>query len=857
MQYAPEETERTLNALGSIARAVADTPTVETVAARAVQAIVDTGIAQGAFLEAPGTPPIRHMAGETSCLLASHNNGKSIPATPYYHTAGVPSRSAPGTCLAFSTSMDVPPALIEVLTEILASAMDRAASSTKAKHLHNQIEQRSQEVTAIYDIGKAIGSDEYQAFLDLITAKASRVMDASACSLMRLNRETQKLTIAASYGLSDDIVVFTQQAVGEGIAGRVAQTGEPLLICSGQPELRGLGLSLRADLGSAMIVPMCDEAGRMMGVLCIRRLQPAPDFTNSDLQLFTVFASQAGLAISNQQLYADLRRRVQQLSTLSDMTQAVISTLDIQSLLNNVADHIVKLVNFDRCAIFMEDRSTKHLVPRVLRGYRLEAVTRAPLHVGEGVLGLVARKQMPIVADDARNALQPIRGFARSLGTNSFVAIPIIAKGQAIGVVLADNRKTRRPIPTESVEVLTAFVSQAGLLLENAQLYDDRERRFQETNRLATETDNILRSIAAAVIVIDAEWHVTRWNQAAEALWGIRESDAAGHRWSDMLASLRLPESECHQLTDRMRQVQEEGEIYQGYKTSLHPEGRPEIQMNLLISPLTDRTGERQGLVLILEDLTREANMEAEIARIRRLADIGQLAAKMAHEVRNPLSSIKGAAQLMRNEYDDQPRLREFLDIIVDEVNSLSKLTTDLLDFARPMNMDLRETDLNALIERSVSLLQPEIEAADVRVHTDTAENLPQVACDAKQIEQVVRNLVINAIQAMPTGGDLNIETRADSGAETVTIRVRDSGTGIRPEQLDDIFQPFVTSKTKGSGLGLSIVEKIVENHGGSIEASSEWGSGACFSITLPCKPASQATDIPHTPQGHMTLPDG
>ncbi len=802
------------------------------------------------------------VAEFTPCLVRSHGSPSGIEAlvkiaavppnpaaddsesSPSIHKETAPTRSAPTIVLHLALSAPMPPdvsAAVTQIAQVTGLAVDRLYLETEAVNLQEQAEQRFREVSTIYEIGRAIDSLEITHLLDIITEKAARVMDAQACSLMRLNPDTNALSISASYGLSEDIVFMSHRAIGEGIAGRVAETGEPMLITDEVDDPRLRGLSLRPEIGSSMIVPMKDESGGIIGVLSISRHRPTPNFSKTDLRLFSVFASQAALAINNKQLYDDLNRHVKELSTLSDLTQAVISNLDLNRLLNNVADNIVDVVKFDRCCIFLYDRPSKRFVPRIVRGYRNEGIARSSVRMGQGVVGMVARRKMMIMEIDARVALQPMRGFARSLGTNSFLALPIvsnpiISKGQTIGVVVADNKLSGRNFNTQSIELLTTFVNQAGLAIENAQLYEDWQQRYQDINRLATQTDNILRSIGLTVVVVDASGQVTRWNRAAEEMWGITDREATQCTYEQLIQEFGLPEAEADNMLTWMAEVRETGHARQRYKVALHPRRKGAVTTNMLLSPLIDRQGERQGVILIIEDVTHETRMETEIGRIRRLADIGQLAAKMAHEVRNPLSSIKGAAQLMRNEYEDLAPFREFLDIIIDEVNHLSKITTDLLDFARPMQMDPRWTNLNDLVERTLQMYGDTLREGRVKVNFRPDEELPLIQCDAKQIEQVFRNIVINAMQSMASGGDLAVTTYHNNDKEMVTACFCDTGVGVPEHKFDEIFQPFMTTKTKGTGLGLSIVKRIMENHNGDIDLTSRVGEGTCFSFTLPIR---------------------
>jgi signal transduction histidine kinase len=225
--------------------------------------------------------------------------------------------------------------------------------------------------------------------------------------------------------------------------------------------------------------------------------------------------------------------------------------------------------------------------------------------------------------------------------------------------------------------------------------------------------------------------------------------------------------------------------------------------------------------------------MEEEFRKMGELAALGQLAASIAHELRNPLSSIKGAAQFLQKEYEDHGSIVEFLSIIIEEVNGLNKLTTEFLDFARPVQLELKPVSLNKIVERTLHLMSVHITDSNVVVREKLSVSLPTIQADAEQLEQVLKNIVINALQAMPEGGVLAVETgpTASGGAY---MAVSDTGIGIPDDKIDRIFQPFVTTKTKGTGLGLSVVHKIVENHGGKIEVASEVAKGATFKILLP-----------------------
>jgi two-component system sensor histidine kinase AtoS len=264
-----------------------------------------------------------------------------------------------------------------------------------------------------------------------------------------------------------------------------------------------------------------------------------------------------------------------------------------------------------------------------------------------------------------------------------------------------------------------------------------------------------------------------------------------------------------------------------------------ETYINLSASQLRSESGEPLGAVIVFEDITSEIQMKEEMERVSRLAETGQLAANIAHELRNPLSSIKGAAQLLRNELpvDYVSQHGEFLDIIVEEVNGLNRMTSEFLDFSRATPRELGEVNINNLVTRSLQFMSTYLQAHEVMVCFDLDSELPGVFVDKLQIEQVVKNIVINATQAMPHGGRLTVSTHYDPVTNSMEMQFTDSGVGIPAEKMEKIWTPFFTTKTKGTGLGLAIARKIVEMHGGRLWARSKPGEGSTFILHVPINP--------------------
>lgn len=763
--------------------------------------------------------------------------------------------------LSLLTRMPLPEDVQDLLltwSALLRVCVERLQAQAYLQQAQKHHKQRLQEVTALYEIGQAMEGNNLQALLDLITRKAAEVMEAQACSLMLLDEDEQTLVIRSSYGLPEEVIEQARVPWGRGIAGRVAASGEPMLIIAPRtdPRLAGEDVPYREDIAASLCVPLRDGQGQVMGVLNIHRRKPAYVFNKQDMRLFSVFAMQAASAIKNAQIYNDLKNRVNELSVLSELSAAVNSTLELEEILQQTADGIVKTVRFDRCAIFLLDESGKLAIPHAVRGYSSKTLGGKEVHVADGVIGIAVRNKELVLVENAQQSSQPARGFGRMLGTNAFLVAPVLARNRVIGVVVADNKPTRRPIERANIQLLTTFINQAGMAIENARLYHDLDRRYNELHNLWEYTRNLLSSIGVGVVSIDRDEIVLTWNDAAERITNVPREKALGYKIEELVSHFRLPEEEQRELVEIIRQPFRTGERYSRFKCVLHPRQRGEMYFNFESSPLRAPDGSVQGVVFVFEDVTHQVRMEMEMQRVGQLAAVGRLAATIAHELRNPLSSIRASAQHLRSEHADDPTLCEFLNIIISEVDVMNTKTSEFLRFARPVEPVFQQVDLQELIDSTASFMKPYIGEQQIHIETDVPVPL-LIQADPTQLKEALRNLIINAVQAMPGGGTLYLSAFPASD-DTVCITVKDTGEGIAPEHLERIFTPFYTTKAKGTGLGLAIVQKIIESHRGSIEVRSEVGVGTEVRITLPVhpEPHTQRIDWGETDNLRTNIPD-
>ena len=696
-------------------------------------------------------------------------------------------------------------------------------------HLRRLSERQLAAVANLYENALHISNGQLEPFLQTATRRAVQAMDAQACSLMLLDPETKTLRIAASYGLPKELVPEVCVPIGEGVAGRVAQTGEPMLITDPRLEPSLRGVQRRAEISGSICVPLRNRQNEIFGVMTLRRLHPNPPFETEDLRLFTIFASQVALAIENARLYERLYRNIQQLTTLVDLTQVVTAVLDLDTLFQIVSRQISEQLGFSRMALFLQKEGSRYYAPRLVIGYRPETFPSRGFRKGHGVIGIVAKKRIPLVVQDARHEIQPMHGFGRAIGANRYCVLPIIMHGNCIGVLLVDNADQGSQFAPEQVELLAAFVNQVGIAIENARLYKEMENRYREIQSLAAFRNHILSSLGSGMFTLDRDGRVSNWNRKAEEITRVSLRAVRGKHYTELVEQMGLDSDKRARLAEAIEQVLRGEGARSLYKVPLHNGGGARI-LNFTLTPLIAERQTMQGAVGIFEDITEYLRMEARLSEMERLATVGQMTATIAHEIRNPLTALKGAVDLLPREEVPQP-LQIYLEVIQEEVYRLAEIAEEFLEFARPFRIERQPIELRPVAQRALRAFATALKDAPYQFVCTVPPNLTAYA-DPSRLEQALRNLIQNAIQAMPDGGTITVSTVETE--HTIEIRVSDTGPGIPPEQRERIFTPFFTTRTRGTGLGLSIVQKIAEGHDGRIRVECPLEGGSIFTIELP-----------------------
>jgi two-component system sensor histidine kinase HydH len=382
----------------------------------------------------------------------------------------------------------------------------------------------------------------------------------------------------------------------------------------------------------------------------------------------------------------------------------------------------------------------------------------------------------------------------------------------------------------QAIDIRNALVMAAILLLVGfagiTLLFLAQQYRTARTSlsRIKAFSDHVVENMPIGLVAIDPAGRVVAFNQVAERVLAFPAGNALGSQAHQVLPA-GLQEALERAITGNgVLETELECRLVNGNTVPL------EVGAGLL----ADESGNRTGRVLLFRDLTEIQALRREITRNQRLASVGRLAAGVAHEIRNPLSSIKGFATYFKDRYRDVPEDQQTAGIMIQEVDRLNRVISQLLEFARPVTLKAERLRLDAFIRESLKLIDRQANESGVSVQFDLKTDDVWARLDPDRLRQVLLNVYLNAVESMKDGGRLHVSVADGAEKESLEIEVRDTGCGIPVEQQANIFDPYFTTKSTGTGLGLAIVHNIVEAMGGKIHVDSRPGEGTRFIISLP-----------------------
>ncbi len=519
------------------------------------------------------------------------------------------------------------------------------------------------------------------------------------------------------------------------------------------------------------------------------------------------------------------RKRYDYRRTLIEFGRALSSETDLSAMLTSVIDRLSRTLLVDRLAIFLAvgDEAEQFVMAR-----SFGISFTGPLDLSFMVVENPEYYAGHIFFDNTRKALREspaARETIARLDLNYY--IPCTVQNRTIAVVGLGKTMAGDFLSSEDVELLETVAGYIGIAVQNARLYASLEQKASEYERLKDFNENIVESINVGVLAVDLDDRIESWNSLMEVMYAMSRSQAIGQKLSAIFPG---------EFMESFMRVREDAGVHNFYKFRLAtPSGEARVT-NIAIAPLRTRNFSTIGRLIIVDDITERVELESQLSQAEKMSSIGVLAAGVAHEVNTPLAVISSYAQMLMKHANGDEKMSSLMDRIIRQTFRASEIVNSLLNFSRTSGTEFSDVNVNKIVTETLTLLEHQFRISHVTVETDLNLNLPSIHGNAGKLQQVFLNLFLNAKDAMSgRAGTLRVGT---SNGSAINVSISDTGSGIAPEHIQRIYDPFFTTKNspqqRGTGLGLSVTYGIIQEHAGKIRVESRPGEGTTFYLEFP-----------------------
>jgi PAS domain S-box-containing protein len=512
--------------------------------------------------------------------------------------------------------------------------------------------------------------------------------------------------------------------------------------------------------------------------------------------------------------------------TLLEFGRELGSETDLNALLASVMDRLSRTLAVDRLAIFLNAgeeperfvlSKSSGMTPPSQMDLTFLSVTRPE---PAGHMFFENTHQVPRETAGSQEAI------AR-LDLNYY--IPCRAQQKTVAVLGLGKTANGNFLSSEDVELLETLGGYLGIAIQNGRLYASLQQKVAEYERLKDFNENIVESINVGVMALDMEDRIESWNAQMEVMYAMP-------RWQTLTQP--VPTVFPQEFVEEFYRVRQNSGINNLYKFRLKTPAGETRTVNVAIAPLVTRKFQVIGRLVIMDDITERVELEGQLSQADKLSSIGLLAAGVAHEVNTPLAVISSYTQMLAKQLQGDPQKSGLLEKITRQTFRASEIVNNLLNFSRTSGTEFADVDVNKVILDTLALLEHQFKTAKIQVRSELIPSISPIQGNPGRLQQVFLNLFLNAKDAMPGGGTLSIAT---SNGDLVSVRVSDTGSGISPEHVHRIYDPFFTTKTapregqsRGTGLGLSVTYGIIQEHAGKIRVETNPGSGTTFALDFP-----------------------
>jgi two-component system, NtrC family, sensor kinase len=514
--------------------------------------------------------------------------------------------------------------------------------------------------------------------------------------------------------------------------------------------------------------------------------------------------------------------------SLLDFGRTLSATTSLEPLLNSLTERLQQVLAVEKVAVFIEDErhSGGYRIAKSVglsANYFVPSDFRQMIRTKSANSGIVRADELEISEHETSEGFAPqeLHYYA-----------PCVVRGKMVAVIGLGRGVDGSLLSSEDLEILQTISGYVAVAVENTLLYQEQAKRADELALLKEFNESIVESVNVALLAVDGEGVVTRCNTPFEEMLELPRNEAVGKSVIDLFDENFS--TNLLQILGKSRWHLQE--VRHGYK--LHtatPSGKPLI-LNVAVAPLRTVSQGQKGSIIVMENVTSRIKLEESLQQSEKLSSIGLLAAGVAHEVNTPLTGGSSYTQMLLGMIPETDPKHKLLLKVQKQTERASNIAGNLLNFSRVGNTtEFVETDVNKVLDNTLQLLEIQLRKSNVQISKNYAEFLPNIYGNAGKLQQVFTNLILNARDAIFDGGEIILTTKLEDD-DSVVIEVSDNGIGIEPENLGKIYDPFFTTKGVGSGtgLGLAVTYGIVQEHSGTIETTSEVGTGTTFRLNFP-----------------------
>ncbi len=593
-----------------------------------------------------------------------------------------------------------------------------------------------------------------------------------------------------------------------------------------KPDFQPLILSLSPHKSTDIALFLLHSLGKRMGLLGLL-ISPNSKLPESRLAVKVIFLLDEFIAQLFERL--EYEKRIAKLKAYFTVSSKIAKALNLQDVLEAVLYSSMEAVSAEAASIMLLDEQKKYfqffgLVPPQ------PAIMDAKFSANKGLAGKVLKSQKSEVINDVQKDPRFYKRFDLETGfqTRNMVAIPLVAGEEKVGVLEVLNKAGGEPFQEEDRLLLESIAEEIAFAIHDAKLCDAKQALTAEIEKMHQFQSKLIQTSQDGIIANDPRGNILIFNEGAGRILGYREQEVIGK----INVTLLYPPGVAQDVRAKIHSPRFGGfGRLINYETMALSKTGEHIPVELSAILIYEKDNEL-ATVGFFRDLQERKQFQEKLLRSERLAALGHMAAHISHEVKNPLVVIGGMARhVLKGLADDQQKNREKLKIIVEEIQRLEDFLIEVGSFAKLSELKKEVVDLNAIIQELALKLDPSLQERNIKLSLSLDTKLPQIQFAPLHLSQVLLNIAKNSIEAMPAGGNLTFNTGCHNDA--VFVQISDTGEGIPPDIIDKIFQPFYSTKPRGSGLGLSISKTIIEAHQGQIKIESEPDKGTCVTILL------------------------